>query len=148
MDTLQRFLAYAGDFEKTYVDDDWSRLHPYFNDDAVYDVQSRAFGCKLEGPKAILAGIRKSLNGFDRKFTTRKIDVVSAPEVDGDEIRMGWTVTYQKEGLDDFVLRGRSVVRYRDGKIAYLSDRYDPSIEKEYDDWQRRNGVKLDVSYV
>jgi hypothetical protein len=148
MDTLQRFLAYAGDFEKTYVDDDWSRLYQYFNDDALYDVQSKAFGCKLEGPRAIFAGIKKSLDGFDRKFTTRKIDVVGAPEIDGDELRMKWTVTYQKDGVDDFVLRGQSVVRYRDGKIAYLSDRYDPSIEKEFGDWQRKNRLQLDVSYT
>ena len=37
MDILQQFLAYAGDFEKTLADDDWSRLHKYFCDDAVYD---------------------------------------------------------------------------------------------------------------
>ena len=148
MDILQTFLGYAGDFEKTYADDDWSRLYPYFTADAVYDVQSKAFGCKLVGPEAIFKGIKKSLDGFDRKFTERKIDVVGAPEVEGDEMRMTWAVTYSKAGLSDFVLRGKSVVRYRDGKIAYLSDRYDPSIEKEFGDWQRQNGVKLDVSYT
>ena len=30
MDPLQRFAAYAADFEKTYDDDDWSRLEGYF----------------------------------------------------------------------------------------------------------------------
>lgn len=148
MDILQQFLAYAGDFEKTYVDDDWSRLHKYFTDDAVYEVQSESIGCKLEGPDAIFEGIKKSLNGFDRKFTTREIAVVGAPEVDGDEVRMAWTVTYQKEGVSDFVLRGRSVARYRDGKIAYLSDRYDPSVEQEFVAWQQKNNFELDASYT
>lgn len=148
MDNLQRFLAYAGDFEKTYADDDWSRLHQHFTEDALYDVQSETIGCKLKGPDAIFKGIKKSLDGFDRTFTERKIDLVGAPEVDGDEVRLAWTVTYQKEGVTDFVLRGRSVARYRDGKIAYLSDRYDPSLDQEFADWQQKNGVQLDVSYT
>lgn len=148
MDILQSFLAYAGDFEKTYADDDWSRLHRYFTDDALYDVQAQSFGCELEGPEAIFKGIKKSLDGFDRRFTERKIDVTGAPEIAGDELRMAWKVTYSKEGLSDFVLRGRSLVRYRDGKIAYLSDRYDPSIEDEFAEWQRQNGVQLNVSYT
>lgn len=148
MDTLQRFLGYAGDFEKTFADDDWSRLTQYFNDDAVYEVKAQSFGCKLEGPKAIFAGMKKSLDGFDRKFAGRDIEVVGAPEIDGDEMRMQWAVTYHQNDLPDFVLRGNSVVRYRDGKIAYLSDRYDPSVEKELSDWSRQTGVRLDASYT
>ncbi|HME70466.1 MAG TPA: hypothetical protein VKM54_11450, partial [Myxococcota bacterium] len=35
---LQRFVEYAQAFEKTYVDDDWTRLEPYFAPDAVYRV--------------------------------------------------------------------------------------------------------------
>jgi len=148
MDTLQSFFAYAADFEKTYADDDWSRLHQYFTDDALYDVQSPSFGCKLTGPKAIFKGIKKSLDGFDRTFTERLPALVGTPEADGDEVRLTWTVTYRKEGLTDFVLHGKSVARYRDGKIAYLSDRYEPSVDEEYREWERRNGVKLDVSYT
>lgn len=148
MDILQQFLAYAGAFETTLADDDWSRLQQYFHDDAVYEVKSPTFGCKLQGPQAIFAGIKKSLDGFDRKFAGRRIDVKGAPEVDGDELRMAWEVTYNQSGWSDFVLRGSSVVRYRDGKIAYLSDHYDESIEREIADWQRENRVQLDFSYV
>src|SRR4030095_10724846 len=35
---LQRFGESAQAFEKTYVDDDWTRLEPYFAPDAVYRV--------------------------------------------------------------------------------------------------------------
>jgi hypothetical protein len=148
MDILQQFMTYAGEFEKTLADDDWARLRPFFADDAVYEVKAELIGCRLAGPKAIFAGMKKSLDGFDRKFTGRDIDVTSGPEIAGDELRLGWKVTYKKDGLTPFVLRGRSLARYREGKIAYLSDIYDPSIEGEFAAWQRENGVELDASYA
>jgi len=40
MDIMQQFMAYAGDFERTLADDDWSRLSGYFADDAVYEVRA------------------------------------------------------------------------------------------------------------
>ena len=148
MNILEQFLAYAGDFEKTLADDDWSRLRRYFADDAVYEVKAKSFGCRLVGPSAIFAGMKKSLDGFDRKFAKRDIEVTSGPEISGDEMQMTWKVVYSKEGLSQFVLRGGSVVRYADGKITYLSDRYDPSIEAEFAAWQRENPVRLDPSYA
>ncbi len=63
MDVLQQFGLYAAEFELTYKDDDWSRLYPYFTDDAVYEVKAKSFGCKLTGPKAIFAGMKKSRDG-------------------------------------------------------------------------------------
>jgi SnoaL-like domain len=148
MDILQQFMTYAGEFEKTYIDDDWSRLTPYFANDAVYEVKAQSFGGRLVGPGAIFAAIKKSLDGFDRKFSGRDIAVTDGPAVDGDEMRVGWAVTYSREGWTPFVLRGRSVARYRDGVIAYLSDAYDPSVESELADWQRANGAHVDPSYT
>jgi hypothetical protein len=144
---INHFWAYAGDFEQTLADDDWSRLTKYFNDDAVYEVKAKSFGCKLEGPPAIFAGMKKSLDGFDRKFAGRTIDVKER-DIDGDEMRMTWEVHYHKQGVSNFTLRGDSLVRYRDGKIAYMCDHYEPGVENELAEWQRQNGVKLDPSYV
>ena len=148
MDTLACFMKYAGDFEKTYADDDWARLRPHFADDAVYEVRSEIFPCELTGPDAIFKGIKKSLDNFDRTFATRKISVTSGPDVTGDTIRMDWTVTYGKHDLEPFPLRGRTEVRYRDGKIAYLGDSYDESMEKDAAAWSARNSVKVNPSYV
>ncbi|MGH3054486.1 MAG: nuclear transport factor 2 family protein [Gaiellaceae bacterium] len=148
MDIMQQFMAYAGDFERTLADDDWARLSRYFADDAVYEVKAESFGCRLVGPAAIFAGMKKSLNGFDRKFTKRDIDVTSGPDISADEIRMSWKVAYSKEGLPPFVLRGRSSVRYAAGKIVYLCDAYDPSVEAEFAAWKRESGITLDPSYT
>ena len=145
---MQRFLAYAGDFEKTLKDDDWNRLRQYFADDAVYEVKATSFGCRLSGPAAIFAGMKKSLDGFDRQFASRDIEVTSGPQIAGDELTMGWKVVYHKAGVPSFVLRGRSAVRYAGDKIAYLSDAYDASAEDEFTTWQRASGMRIDPSYT
>ena len=148
MQDLPAFMAYARDFEQTLADDDWTRLRQYFADDAVYEVKAEAFGCRLVGPDAIFAGIKKSLDGFDRKFPRREVDVTDGPRMADDDMEMGWTVTYHKPGVPPFVLRGRSHVRYANGKITYLADSYDPSVAGDFAAWQRASGLTLDPSYV
>ena len=148
MDNLSHFIQYATAFEQAYADDDWSRLIPYFADDAVYRVVSDVFGCELRGPEAILRGIQKSVNGFDRRFATRQIEVTSGPEVEGDTVRLGWSVTYTLEGVEPFVLPGRSRARLRDGKLVELEDAYDASTMQAAAEWQHANGMTFDPSYV
>ncbi len=148
MDIGTRFMAYAADFERTYADDDWDRLRTHFCDDAVYEVVSASFPCRLVGPDAIFAGIKKSLDGFDRVFDAREIAVTGAPELDGDELRITWTVTYRKGDLDPFVLHGRTVARGRDGKIGALSDLYDDSVERDLAAWVAATGVEVNASYT
>jgi hypothetical protein len=148
MDILTHFLAYAGDFEKSYKDDEWTRLNQYFTDDAVYEVKGLGTNCRLQGPTAIFKGIKKSLDGFDRRFDSRKIDITSAPVVEGDTMRVGWVVTYEKKGLAPFPLRGRSEARYRDGKIAYLGDSYDAAMAADAVEWMKTNSFEFDPSYV
>ena len=58
MSIVERFVAYAADFEKTLADDDWSRLSQHFSENAVYRVESDLFGCELTGPDDIFAGMK------------------------------------------------------------------------------------------
>jgi hypothetical protein len=148
MENLQRFAAYAADFEKTLADDDWSRLRPYFADDAVYTVESETFPCRLVGPDAIFRGIKKSLDGFDRKFERRDVELPGGPEVLPDGLRVAWKITYHKAGKEPYVLCGRSAAHYRDGKIAVLTDSYDAGVAADAEAWMKRNGIALDARYV
>jgi hypothetical protein len=148
MEILQQFMAYAADFEKTLLDDDWSRLARYFTDDAVYEIEGSSLACRLQGRDAIFAGLKKSLDGFDRKFPGRDIAVLDGPHVSDDEIRMRWQVTYTKDGVPPFVLSGRGLVRYRGDRIAYLSDSYDADVDAHFADWQRTAGMQLAPGYV
>jgi hypothetical protein len=148
MSIIERFVAYAADFEKTLADDDWSRLGQYFSKDAVYRVESDLFGCELTGPDRIFAGMKKSLDGFDRNFPEREIAMTKGPDVEGDEMRVSWTVTYHKDDFPDFVLRGKSLARIRDDKIVLLVDSYDERINAEVANWMQETGLKLDPSYT
>jgi hypothetical protein len=149
MDNLTQFQLYAADFEKTLADDDWSRLRQYFADDAQYEVKSQAFGCSLRGPDAIFKGIKKSLDGFDRKFDGRNVELPNAPEITADGFGVDWKLTYYKAGKTDYILRGHTDVRYRDGKITYLADSYDDAtVAAEAAAWTKQNGIVLDPSYV
>jgi len=148
MSILKQFMTYAADFEKTLADDDWSRLGQYFSPDAVYRVESSLFGCELNGHDSIFAGMKKSLDGLDRNFPTREITLTEGPDVEGDEMRVSWTVTYHKDDLPDFVLRGKSLARIRDGEIVLLVDSYDDAVHTEVANWMRETGVKIDPSYT
>lgn len=68
MDPLQRFGEYASEFEKTYEDDDWARLESFFHPDVTYVVSGSTFDCELRGRATVLSGIKKALDGFDRRF--------------------------------------------------------------------------------
>jgi len=148
MDILEHFMAYAAAFENTYKDDDWNRLGQYFTEDAIYEVVSDSIGCTITGPDAIFVGIKKSLDGFDRRFSGRVIALDGAPEVDTDSFSVGWTVTYTKDGVAPFTLPGHTRATYRDGKIAHLTDSYEPSVTVDTLAWMRDNGMTFDGSYV
>ncbi len=145
MSMLERFAAYAQDFERTYVDDDWSRLGPYFTPDAVYEVTGAA-ACTITGRDAILRGIKKSLDGFDRRFRARRIEVTAPPQVEGDTLVVAWRATYERDGAPPLPLEGRSVVRYAGEAIARLTDTV--TNEAEVGAWLRGHGPDLDLAYV
>lgn len=145
MPILDRFLAYAQDFEKTYVDDDWSRLTQYFAPDATYEVRGTS-PCMLKGPQAIFRGMKKSLDGFDRKFAERRIEMVSPPKVEGDTFMLEWLVTYERPGAPPLSLRGTSVAKYHGDTIVQLTDTLvadDATMA-----WFAQHGAGLDPSYV
>lgn len=147
MTILQRFGAYAADFEKTFEDDDWSRLEPYFTNDAVYEVKGVPFACRLAGPDAIFRGMKKSLDGFDRKLE-RRLELAKPPEVRDDTVEVVWKVHYGREGAPRYVLRGRSEARYEGDRIAHLVDIYEEDVARESGEWMRAHGPDLDPSYT
>lgn len=148
MGPTARFIQYAQGFEETFDDDDWSRLERFFAPDATYEVRNVSFGCRLEGRDAILRGMKRSLDGFDRKLPKRAVAITEPPSEDGERMTVGWTATYEKPGAPPFVLRGRSRVRYRDGVIAELVDEYADGMDAEATGWLQKHAPGLDASYV
>jgi hypothetical protein len=148
MAAMAQFFEYAQDFEKTFVDDDWSRLERYFEPDAVYEVRNAPFACRIEGREAIFRGIKRSLDNFDRRFAERTPAITDAPVESGDAVSVGWVVTYVKPGAPPFRLRGRSTARYRGERIAQLVDEYPDGMGAEAASWVGAHGPGFDAAYV
>jgi hypothetical protein len=148
MAAMTRFFEYAQDFEKTYADDDWSRLAQHFEPDAVYEVRGVPFGCRLQGRDAIFRGIKKSLDGFDRRFAERRPEITDPPIETGDEVSVGWAVVYVKPDAPPFRLRGRSTARYRGERIVHLVDEYPTGMAAEAETWLGAHAPDFDAAYV
>lgn len=148
MSAMEKFRDYAADFEKTFHDDDWSRLKKHFADDAVYEVLSTVFGCRLVGPDAIFRGIKKSLDGFDRRFAGREIAIVSVRDATEEALEVVWEVTYTKEGAPPFRLRGRTQVACENDRIVRMADVYDEAMDREAAAWLVKHAPDFSLSYV
>ena len=149
---LQVFMDYAAAFEETYVDDDWSRLTQYFLEDASYEVRGGPLACKIVGREEVFAGLKKSLDGLDRRCADRKLELTDGPNIvdtdDGSEVSVGWNVIYQYKEAPKVTLPGRSVFNIVDGVIVAMRDEYVDERMEAVGAWMLEYGEGLDGSYV
>jgi len=143
-----RFYEYAMAFEETYRDDDWTRLAPFFADDAVYEVRSKHLGCTVRGRDAVLRAIKKSLDGFDRRMGSRKVELTGAPKTDGDTVSFPWAASYEYAGAPGLRFLGTSIATVKDGHITHLVDAYTDEESQRMVDWLAAHAPELDASYV
>lgn len=137
MNILDRFLEYADAFEKTFADDDWSRLTQYFTTNALNDNEPVA-----HGRDAVLAKLRGGVNGFDRLMDSRTLDLHS-PSVDGDTVTVQWTACFTKAGLPNLVLTGSEMARFEGDRIARMWDILAPGVEASMNNWLAAHGKSL-----
>jgi ketosteroid isomerase-like protein len=137
MSILDRYQAYADAFEETFEDDDWSRIAPYFTEDAVYEGDPDA-----RGRDAVLAKLKGGVDAFDRRMDSRTPDF-DTPSVSGDTLTMKWRVTYTKAGAPDLVISGSETAVFRGDRIAVLRDSFDPDAQKAMGEWMAAHGAKL-----
>ncbi len=144
MDLLTRFNAYSHDFEKTYVDDDWERLAPYFTEDAVYEVVGLAsFGAKAEGRDAVFAQLKTSLDDFDRRCASRRLRLLRPPELDDNTVTVHWAATYTVPGAPDVRIEGTETASYAGDRIRHLIDTYPSDVTAAFEAWRKKHGEKL-----
>ena len=148
MNTLDAFLTYANAFEETYADDNWQRLEQYFDTGATYTIVAEQHGCVLEGPAAILAGMKRSLDNFDRKFDSREIKVGDDLAVDENSLSVSWIAHYTRAGHPDYDLHGHTRAELSAGKITALVDSFTAESEATLAAWVAETGFEVDPSYV
>lgn len=137
MSILDRYRAYADAFEESFVDDDWSRVAPFFAKHAVYEGDPDA-----RGRDAVLAKLKNGVDGFDRRMDSRTPDF-QTPSVEGDTLTMKWKVTYTKSGLPDLVISGLETAVFEGDQIALLRDSFDPEAQKALEQWMAQHGAAL-----
>ena len=137
MSIADRFQAYAAAFEESYVDDDWSRIAPYFTADAVYEADGEA-----RGRQAVLDRLKGGVDGFDRRMDTRTLDF-DPPQVEGDTVTIKWRVRYTKAGLPDLHISGIETATFEGDQIARLVDIFDPEAQKNMEQWTAQHGAAL-----
>ena len=137
MSILDRYRAYAEAFEESYVDDDWSRVAPFFAEQAVYEGDPDA-----RGRDAVLAKLKNGVDSFDRRMDGRTPDF-QTPSVDGDTLTMKWKVTYTKASLPDLVISGVETAVFEGDRIALLRDSFDPEAQKALEQWMAKHGSAL-----
>jgi len=156
---IKRFIQYAADFELCYEDDDWSRVYSYLSADASYEIIGEPVACVLHGPENIFAGIKKSLDGFDRRFDQRTIAARGDFITTESSLSLDWQGTYLKKGCPDLVIEGTSVLHYGEvkdsegqeqnceRKIIRFSDRFEAESLTAFESWTAHTGILLDISY-
>lgn len=144
MNKTERFAQYAEDFEKTYADDDWSRLRQHFTDDAVYEtVGDEAFAGRAEGLDALLDRLQSAVNGFDRKFATRNLELKGDLEERPDSVFLSWEATYTVPDAPALTLAGTEEAVFDGDRIKHLKDTFRPEIGAAVAAWMEKHGTKL-----
>ena len=138
MNIADRYQAYADAFEKSYEDDDWTRIEPFFTENAVYEGAPD----DAKGRAAVLAKLKGGVDAFDRNMDSRTPDF-QQPSVDGNTLRMNWAVTYTKAGCPDLVISGSETAVFDGERIALLRDDFDASAQADMNEWMAAHGAKL-----
>jgi hypothetical protein len=123
MGQIERFQAYAAAFEEAFKNDDWSVVEPYFTEDAVYEIfGGEPFAGRHEGRDAILAYMKQSLDGFDRRFESRALDTLEGPSLKDGAVWMRWRVTYRVADAPPLVVEGEETATFEGDRIRRLED--------------------------
>lgn len=118
MTLIERFNAYAADFERTFLDDDWSRLEQYFTDDAVYSTPTN--GLRAAGRATVLATLRAAVSGFDRRCDSRKLVTTDGPWEASDQVRREWAASFTLRGAPELKIGGSERAVFRGDRIELL----------------------------
>ncbi len=121
MNLVELYQAYAADFERTFIDDDWSRLERYFTEDATYSTPAN--GLRVSGRETVLAVLRAAVSGFDRRCDTRQLLTTVGPHEQGNEVLREWAATFTLEGAPDLQIGGSERAVFRDNRIEQLEVR-------------------------
>jgi hypothetical protein len=138
MDQVKRFGEYAAAFERVYQSNDWSQLEAFFTQDAVYVVHGGPpFGARAEGREALIAQLRSSVDAFDRRFPSRRLELLEGPTLRDGCVWLRWRASYSGPGIPELVLDGEESAHFDGDRIRLLEDRFPPEASHISEMWFR-----------
>jgi SnoaL-like domain len=144
MSLIPRFGAYAAAFEKAYVADEWSLVEPFFTEDAVYDAGlPDLLGGEIEGRAAILDYFRDVLNRFDRRFASRRVELLEGPREDRDSVWIKGRALYTAAGAPDLAFDLEETAHFEGERIRRLADVYAPEEHGKLAAYLEAHGTRL-----
>ena len=144
MEIVDRYVAYAAAFEEAYASDDWSKLEPFFTEDAVSEsIAPAPFGGKYEGRAAVLAHFKNSVNGMDRRFDSRAVEVLEGPTEKDGGVWIRWAAIYTLAGAPDCRIEGEERAGFSGDRIRRLEDRVTGAEAGRVSAYFAQHGAKL-----
>ena len=144
MNDVERFERYAADFEVAFENDDWSVVGRHFAEDAVYEtLAGPPMGGCHEGRDAVLASMKQTLDGFDRRFDSREVAFIEGPEMRGGNVWLRARVIYAVVGAPDLVLEGEETATFNGDGIIRLEDSYPEGVYDVVLQHLNAHGAKL-----
>lgn len=142
MDLTARFTQYAAAFEEAYATDDWSRIEPFFTEEAVYQPLG-AFGGPISGRAALMAAFKMMVNAFDRRFASRAVEVVEGPTERNGAVWFHWAAVYTLPDAPPLRMVGEETVTFAGDRICRLEDRMSDDETRRTQEYLAEHGSKL-----
>ena len=144
MNDVERFEQYAADFEVAFESDDWSAVGRHFSEDAVYEtLAGPPMGGCYEGRNAVLASMKQTLDGFDRRFDSREVTFLEGPEMRDGSVWLRALVNYSVAGAPDLTLEGIATATFDGDRIIRLEDSYPQGVADVVVKYLNAHGAKL-----
>ena len=142
MSLVNQFNAFAADFESCINDDKWSRLEPYFVEDASY-WNVGGPDPKITGRAAIVDYLKDDVASNDRRFASRNLEAITQPTVSGNKLSRKWRATYTMTGAPDLVVEGEARYEFDGELIRHLEEEITPASMQQYTEWMQKYGSRL-----
>jgi hypothetical protein len=142
-DSLADFGRFALAFEQSFANDDWSAVAEHVTDDLVWIVRGphEPLSGAFVGRDAAIAAVDESCAAFDRRFDRREPRILAGPTPIPGGVHLTWEVTYSRDGVDPFVLRGEEWDFFRDGRLELHRERIHNTAELY--DYLAKHGAAL-----
>jgi ketosteroid isomerase-like protein len=147
MTRIQQFSAQRGAFETAYESGDWAALGAYFHEDITYEVLNMPFHCVIKGREQVLAGLRLSVERFD-KLCIRTVGIDSSIREEGDNVLVHSGIRFERAGAPSTSATLWEIATYRGERIERILDIYDPGCGAEFEQWMSTWGQGLDPRYL